>query len=429
MKSNLLPTFVSLVAACATVVSNPFANAQDNDPPFVEQFLISGKLDDGAKQLKQKLTATPDSDQLHFELGVLQFFQTIEHFGQSLYSFGPDQNIGLGFLPFLRMPVPENINPEKVTLDDFRGALERMVNDLQEADQTLGKVKSDKVRLPLHVFKFHLDFDKNGKLSADERADGVLQSYLGIRQRANQDFTKVAIDFDRSDAQWLRGYCNLLQAMCETVLAYDQTLFWDTVAHRIFPTAEVKHDFLREEMKGARNRNGAPALNSSGFYGYIADFVAGIHNCQFRIREPDRLRKAHAHLLTMIQHSRTMWELINKETDDQNEWIPSPKQTNPFARQQITQDMTESWEVFLNESEALLKGEKLIPFWRGTNPKRGVNLHKVFHQPKDIDLVICVQGPGMIPFLEEGECTDPQTWRQLQRTFRGDFVGFAIWIN
>ena len=95
----------------------------------------------------------------------------------------------------------------------------------------------------------------------------------------------------------------------------------------------------------------------------------------------------------------------------------------------ITEQMTESWARFLDEFELLLKGEKLIPFWRGDNPERGVNLKKVFFQPTDLDLVLWIQGTGMIPFLEMGECTTVETWREFQRVFRGNFFGFAIWFN
>ena len=396
----------------------------DKQPPFVEKFLINGELDAGEQQLQAKLAAQPGDDQTRFELGILQFFQTVEHLAQNMYDLGQEQNIGLGFVPFMRMPIPHNHDPDEVKLEDVKKAFSDMVDDLKKTKETLGKIKSSDVNARLHPFKIRLDFDNDGKADSEARTHELFVTYLGVRQRANQDFKKIAIDFDRADAEWMLGYCHLLSAMCETILAYDQTELWDTIAHRIFQKAIVKHDFFLEEKKKEN-----PRWNSPGFFVYFADFVAAIRHCHFKIKEPERLKKAHAHLLSMIKHSRQMWVFVEKETDKQNEWIPSPSQSNPFARQNITREMTRSWDVFLNESEAILKGEKLIPFWRGTNPKRGVNLHKVFHAPQDLDLVDCIQGPGMIPFLQEGECTDPQTWIELQRTFRGNFVGFAIWIN
>ena len=90
--------------------------------------------------------------------------------------------------------------------------------------------------------------------------------------------------------------------------------------------------------------------------------------------------------------------------------------------------MIDDWHVFLDEAGALLDGKKLIPFWRGSDPK-GVNLRRVFLEPSRFDLVLWVQGTAATPYLERGALTRPETWNQLQRTFQGNFWGFAIWFN
>ncbi len=90
--------------------------------------------------------------------------------------------------------------------------------------------------------------------------------------------------------------------------------------------------------------------------------------------------------------------------------------------------MIEDWHVFLDEADALLDGRKLIPFWRGDG-SQGVNLQRVFLEPTRFDLVMWIQGTGAAPYLESGELTSADTWRQLQRTFQGNFWGFAIWFN
>ena len=110
----------------------------------------------------------------------------------------------------------------------------------------------------------------------------ILERYLGLqRNLQNVDTSEIVIAFDRSDAEWLRGYCCLLRALCETVLAYDHSLFWDTVAHRLFQRGIVKHDFLREEELGE------PSFANGNF---ILDLIAGVHNCRFKLKEPERLK-------------------------------------------------------------------------------------------------------------------------------------------
>ena len=398
-----------------------FVSQTHGDRPFVEQFLLSGKLNEGEVALHEKLKGNPNDDQMLFELGVLQFFQTVEHMGQSLYELGPVQSFTFGAIPFFRMPVPHNPAPKAVELEDVRKMLQRVIDDLDKTDQTFAQVKNADVKLPLHVFMIHLDIDKNGKATEQEALKPILERYLGGgRNLRNIDTSKVVIAFDRSDVEWLRGYCSLLRALCETILAYDHSLFWDTVAHRLFHRGIVKHDFLREEDKGE---------NHWGDANYIIDLIAGIHNCRFAIKEPERLKRAHQHLLDTIGYSRNMWQLVNAETDNDREWIPSPKQSNPISEVQITQRMTETWGEFLDEAELLLTGQKLIPFWRGKDETRGVNLYKVFHQPSDIDVVLWVHGSGAVPFLEIGKCSSAETWREFQNVFRGDFIGFAVWFN
>ncbi len=77
--------------------------------------------------------------------------------------------------------------------------------------------------------------------------------------------------------------------------------------------------------------------------------------------------------------------------------------------------------------EQLLWGKKLVPFWR--NDPRGVNLRKVFCEPRNIDIVMWIQGTDAAPFLEEGEKTSPDTWRQLNQLFQGRFFAYAVWVN
>ncbi len=40
-----------------------------------------------------------------------------------------------------------------------------------------------------------------------------------------------------------------------------------------------------------------------------------------------------------------------------------------------------------------------------------------------------VQGTAAIPYLEAGTVTRPEVWQRLQRTFGGQFFGFAVWFN
>ncbi len=90
--------------------------------------------------------------------------------------------------------------------------------------------------------------------------------------------------------------------------------------------------------------------------------------------------------------------------------------------------MVSSWLEFVEESEALLAGKRLIPFWRGKE-ERGLNLRRVFIEPRAFDLVLWVQGTAATPYLEKGPLTRAEVWTRLQQVFGGDLFGFAVWFN
>src|SRR5262249_12473305 len=108
--------------------------------------------------------------------------------------------------------------------------------------------------------------------------------------------------------------------------------------------------------------------------------------------------------------------------------IPNPKQSCVIPHVRVTQDMIDSWLEMMDQSEKLLAGELLIPFWRGDDD-RGVNLRKVFTEPTKLDLVLWVQGSAAAPYLEKGEMTKPEIWKRMPSIFGHNFPGFAAWFN
>ncbi len=230
---------------------------------------------------------------------------------------------------------------------------------------------------------------------------------------------ETVVAFDRADVHWLRGYCSLLRGLVGFVLAHDQEEMWHVFAHRIFAEPDVKFDFLIEEEPGG----GMFSPNM------IIDAIAGIHNFHWPVIDPQKMAQSRGYVLEMIVQSRLMWQEIRVETDNDREWIPAPDQQSAVTAFEMTEEMVATWHEFPDEGEKVLNGELLIPFWRGTNEKLGVNLARVFEEPTEFDLVLWIHGSAVVPYLEEGELTSPETWDRFQQTFRGNFVGFAIWVN
>jgi hypothetical protein len=393
--------------------------------PLAEKYLLDGKLAAGVKALQPRLETEPKDDQARFGLGVVQFLQTFEHLGGSLYKYGlRTEKSFLRPAPQLRKFLPQNPKPETLTYTAAGRVLQTFVDDLVKAEATLAGVKDAEVKLPLHVALIKIDpFGQDEPISAAflfGRLDGVPEE---TRKQAE----KLVIGFDRGDVSWLRGYCHFLAAWGELLLAVDGQEAFEHGAHLLFEKVETPYDFLLEQRKAFDEA-------TWGEVPLWSDVVAFAHHLtRLPVKEPARTKAALAHLEAAVAQGKEMWTYILAETDDDDEWIPNPRQTGVLGVK-VTQQMIDTWLGTLDEAEQILKGKKLIPFWRGKAGERGVNLRKVFTEPRTFDAIDWVQGTAAAPYLENGPLTklaDPRVGRRLTDAFGGPFglIGFGFWFN
>lgn len=382
----------------------------------VEKYLVEGSLAEGERLLLADLARNERADGTRFELGVLQLVRAFERFGQTLYRFGPRQ-VNAGFLVPIPVVVPPNPDPEEVTPQKFRKLLSQFLADLDAAERTLAAIRDPDVRLPLRVGLVRVDFKQDGKSTESLKAF-LTRLRGGPAVMPKNDEWRIV--FDRGDVAWMRGYCHLLMAAGEAILAHDLHEIFDRTGHLFFAKVSSKHPFVQEYT-----------VTQEGVWQWrweqIMDCIAYIHLLRLDVTEPDRLRRALTHMEEVLALSRETWRFITAETDDDHEWLPNPKQKGVLGVP-ISQAMVDGWHEFLDEAEALLAGKRLVPFWRGTKP-RGLNLRRVFTEPRPFDFVLWVQGTAATPYLEEGPMTRPDVWMRLQRLFQGEFVGFALWFN
>jgi hypothetical protein len=414
-----------LTVAVVAMLSGRCLRAADEERPLVEKYLQAGDLAGGEKALLAHLKDKPGDSQARFSLGVLQALRGIEHLGQNLYRYGAlhDDRSFVNFIPFLRLPVPRNPDPAKITYEDFRGIFKSVVDDLGKAEATLAKLADPAVKLPLKFGLIRLDLNGDGKAGEDEL---LWKIYAAINRGGRLTEAEVRqgaeaaagfeIKFDQGDVHWLRGYCHLLSALAEMVLAYDQERLFTTLGREIFP---------RSEPAAA-----VPPRRRGGFESDILLAVTFIHLFDFPIKDEKRMPSALHHLEAVIEQSRLSWQAIQAETDDDREWIPNPKQKGVIPGVRVTQEMINGWHQFLGEAEQLLAGKKLIPhYFLSRDPGEGINLRRVFTEPRRFDLVLWVQGSGVAPYWEKGDLTSQETWNRFERLFGGEFIGFAFWFN
>jgi len=139
-------------------VSRPTAAA----PPAIEEFLVEGRLAEGAAAMQAAVDADPDDGLSRFGLGVAQFFQAVEALGQSQYRYGLLGNRRRA-IPFMRLPIPENDKPEQISYESARSTIQEFLSGLSKAEQTLAGVKTSGIKLPLKIGQIRLDLDQSSE--------------------------------------------------------------------------------------------------------------------------------------------------------------------------------------------------------------------------------------------------------------------------
>jgi hypothetical protein len=415
-------TILSILVVVSASCGNDAFGAETQSAkkqPLVEQYLISGELKQGEAALLEHLKKQPNDDEARYGLGVLQFMQSVEHLMQSLHKHGLGLKTSWLGMPFLRLPTPPNPKPEPIFYEQLRKIYETLLNDLTQAEATLAKVKDKDVKLPLHMGLIRFDFNGDGIVDDEEAFWKIYARVSRNRKITALSVEQFAITFDKADVHWLRGYCHLLSFLTEFILAHDWKESFDRTGHLFFEKIDSPFQFLTKKRK---NRFGFGSETE------IMDFIAFIHLINYPVNEPARMKSALAHLESVIAQSRENWKAIEAETDDDHEWIPNPQQTGVIPGVRVTQQIIDGWKEFLGEAEAILKRDKLIPHWR-VDDGRGINLRKVFTQPKRFDLILWIQGSAAEPFLEQGTLTEKKSWQRFQRNLGGNVFGFAVWFN
>lgn len=384
----------------------------------------SGPLATAAGQLAA--AAAKGEADARFGQGALLFARAVERYGQSQYRHGfrlPSSSRGL--LPFLRMPVPDNPSPEPLSYEAQRATLAAFLADLDAAAAALAQVKGEtKITIDLNAVR--LDLTATGDPAKGMSLGDVLRGMRGgARPQAAGTPQPAAgewlVGFDTADALWLQGYANLLAAGVEFALAHDWRESFAILAPRFYPRVEGA------ALPLSRDADPTIARVIIADDREIADFVAFAHSIRWPVVEPARMAKARERLLACVALSRASWKAILAETDDEHEWVPSPRQKNAavtFAP--VTQTQVDGWLAALDDFEAALQGRKLVGHWR---LRQGFDLSKVFTEPRPFDLVLWMTGHAAAPYLREGPTLSQDAWRRWNAMLNGNFLGYAVWFN
>lgn len=380
----------------------------------LDSYLQSGRIDAALEEYEN-----PRTDEERFSLAVTQVLDGLENFAQGFNELGMRQDSPLAFLPFFRVVIPvaeraPGAGPPTATPAATAKVFGSLRASLRAANETLQKIEGDDFGVPINLTRVRLDFNGDGAAGDEELLLLSLQALMGARRPPAPGDEGLVVRFDAADAIWLRGYTHFLSGFLDILLAYDWRPVWDQCAHTLF----YAPDPYPELQRWVRNEPGP---------GQWVDLIAALHDMRLELKDKKAWPRARDGFRGMIADSRRCWSRVLDETDDEREWLPSPAQTGPRGTT-ISQEQIDGWLAVLDELEAITRGEKLLPHWRG-RPGTGINLERFVDSPPPLDLVLWIQGSALVPYLEEGPVSDDGTWDRLIAPFGPGFLQFAIWSN
>lgn len=396
MKARIHVTILCGLCFFATPL---LCHAEDGSA-VVEKALMSGDLTRAEAALREHLESRPKDDEARFGLGIAQFLLAAERMSHSLRGPNGFKTRILSQLADRPTDRPSKLPPEAYPI--LRALIDRFGKDVRAAEATLAEISNAEVKLRLHVGRIRFDLDGDGKTTPNETLLRAV-SQLGVRIRGANQQEDLIVVFDQADVHWFRGQCHGLMAVCDFLLAHD----WRKMLDQLYFTATL---------------DGTSRSSS-------VDAVAVIHLIDWPVREPKRMQSALEHLEAMVRRFRQVHDAAEAETDDDHEWIASPNQVATLSGKSISPDMFTRRRAFLGEVDQLLAGKRLLPLVRhyaNYKQKRGVNVRRVFTEPRRFDLILWIQGTAAEPYLEEGDMNEHFWLILVTGLFQGDWREFGL---
>ena len=123
------------------------AAADEAAAKLAASHLEAGSLAAGETELAAILAKDPMNDEARLGLGTIRFVRAVEHLSQGLYRYGLKPPTSF-LVPVMRLPVPENPNPEPITFADFRALLAAFMTEhrLRRGNARRGQVGQRQAR-------------------------------------------------------------------------------------------------------------------------------------------------------------------------------------------------------------------------------------------------------------------------------------------
>lgn len=247
----------------------------------------------------------------------------------------------------------------------MRQALGQASQALQDVDRDLEvAARAGDVSLELCLACLRADWNMNGRIDRrDERLFEIEIDADGAELPADDPRRRPTFRFDLGDVYWARALLSFQQALLEVLLAY-----------RFTDLGEDLEAIARRLFKGGGRLT--------------------IH-----LQEPARIARARGLILAGLDHAERSRRLYLAETDDDREWVPSPRQKNHPLPLPVDEALYETWAGVIGDLRGLVRSEAGLSvaeiaqlgdhqFPAGAVPGGFLDLGALLSQPRDLVIEI-----------------------------------------
>lgn len=356
----------------------------------------------GLAGAQQTLAALPDPDEVQrMGLAGVEFLLAIEAAYQARWQAGLTDPILP--VPLLGTALPPNDQPQ--------GGLDRLPTQLaQTALEQMAQVRkalpervSSDAGLRLNLDDLWLDVNANARRDPGED----LLDPLAIAPPEDAPDTPREVRFAAADVAWLRAYSHLIEGTAQMILAFDP------------------QPVLAETLK-------LPRAEGSDFAIFLQQMEPLATLIQTLRQTPDaaRIGAAADNFRQMVASNREFWTLLAEETDDDAEWIPNDRQSHGALGLTLPEGTGDAWLAVLDQLEAVLDGDLLIPHWRWPDGQ-GISVAAYVADPAPLDAIGWVQGTAALPYIAEGQLATTDALEAFASLVAnaGDPFGYALLLN
>ncbi len=272
-----------------------------------------------------------------------------------------------------------------------RGFNERYLKfALENADKSFVQIESDleiaaaesEVDLELCLACWQYDWNRNGEVDKrDRRLLQIERDADGHRIDDDDPRSRPTFRFDLGDVLWARAFIAFHRAVVSFASAFDYSRLFDTVMQRHPEVIRI------------------PLLSK------------------------EKVFEAKKHILDGLNFSDKSREAYLKETDDDREWLPNPRQKNHPIPMPVDEALYDTWRHVVSDTRAIVKGEEGLCLaelaqlgdvqW--DNPPSGyLDVGRMFAEPTDV--VIEVEA---LDHIDDHENAD-QALRSILGKYRAD---------